>query len=156
MERTNESAVLNMVSEVELIYKSRVKPSQRPLIKCAADYQRILRNYYNENTIELQEQFLVLYLNNAHRALGIYKASAGGITGTVADPRLILVTALRLCACSLVLSHCHPSGNLTPSQADIRLTNKIKQAASFIDVAVIDHVIISSEGYLSFSDQGLL
>ena len=156
MESPNESSVLNMVSEVELVYKSRVKPSDRPIVKNSTDYQRILRNYYNENTIELQEQFLVLYLNNTHKALGVYKASAGGITGTVADPRLILVTALKLCACALVLSHCHPSGNLTPSQADLRLTSKIKQAAAFIDVTVLDHVIISSEGYLSFSDQGLL
>lgn len=156
MERTTESTAWNMVSEVELVYKSRVKPSERPVIKSSTDCQRILRNYYNENTIELQEQLLVLYLNNARRALGIYKASAGGITGTVADPRLILVTALKLCACALILSHCHPSGNLTPSEADLRLTNKIKQAASFIDVMVLDHVIFTSEGYFSFSDQGLL
>lgn len=145
-----------MVSQVELIYKSTVKSSERPVVKSSADSHSIVRNFYDENTIELQEQFWILYLNNSHRALGIYKASSGGITGTVADTRLILATALKLSACALVLSHCHPSGNLKPSQADLKLTNKIKQAAAFIDMTVLDHLIITSEGYLSFADEGLL
>jgi DNA repair protein RadC len=156
MERTNESSAWNMVAEVELIYKSKVKPSERPVIKSSSDSHRILLNYYDENTIELQEQFFVLYLNRSNRALGIYKASAGGITGTVADPRLILVTALKLSACGLIISHCHPSGNLKPSQADLNLTSKIKQAAALLDISLLDHIIVSSEGYLSFADEGLL
>lgn len=156
MEKTNESAVWNMVSEVELIYKSKVKPSERPVIKNSSDMHRILRHYYDENTIELQEQFYVIYLNRACRALGIYKLSTGGITGTVADPRLIIAMALKLASCNLILSHSHPSGNLTPSKADLALTQQIKLAAMVFNINVVDHVIVTSEDYMSFTDEGLL
>lgn len=71
-----------MVSEVELVYKSKVKASDRPFIKCSADIEKVLRNFYDENTIELQEQFNILYLNRGYRVLGIYRVSTGGITGT--------------------------------------------------------------------------
>lgn len=156
MERTNESSAWNMVSEVELIYKSKIKASERPYIKRSMDCDKILRNYYDENTIELQEQFNILYLNRANRVLAIYKVSTGGITGTLVDIRLILAMALKLAACGIILSHCHPSGNLTPSKADLALTSKMKQAASLLDLMVLDHIILSSESYLSFADEGLL
>lgn len=156
MERKNETTAWNMVSEVELIYKSKVKASDRPFIKCSADIEKVLRNFYNENTIELQEQFNILYLNRGYRVLGVYRVSTGGITGTVVDPRLIFAMALKLTACYLILSHCHPSGNLTPSNADIKLTDKIKQAGDFFDIKVLDHVILTSTEYLSFTDEGLL
>ncbi|MBS1737763.1 MAG: JAB domain-containing protein [Bacteroidetes bacterium] len=156
MEKKIESSTWNLVSEVELVYKSKVKASERPFLKCSADIEKILRNFYNENTIELQEQFYVLYLNRAYKVLGIYKVSSGGITGTVVDSRLIFAMALKLASCYLILSHCHPSGNLNPSNEDIRITHKIKEAAALFDMKVIDHVILSSEDYLSFSDEGLL
>ena len=82
--------------------------------------------------------------------------SRGGITGTVADPRIILKKAVEEGATSIVLSHNHPSGNLKPSRADEELTQKIKQAASFFDIRVLDHVIVSDEGYYSFADEGLI
>jgi len=156
MEKTNESTAWNMVAEVELIYKSKVKACDRPVIKNSADMATILRHFYDENTIELQEQFFVIYINRACRVLGVYKASVGGITGTVADPRLIMAMALKLASCYLILSHCHPSGNLIPSKADITLTQKLKQAAAFFDMKVLDHIILTSDEYMSFSDEGLL
>jgi DNA repair protein RadC len=82
--------------------------------------------------------------------------ATGGLTGTVADPRLILATGLKLAAYSVILSHSHPSGNLNPSNADIQLTSKIKVAADYHDIKVLDHIIIASEGFLSFADKGLL
>ena len=82
--------------------------------------------------------------------------SKGGITGTVADPRIILKQALDEGATSLVLSHNHPSGNLNPSRADQELTQKIKNAASYIDIKLLDHNIVSDEGHYSFADEGLL
>lgn len=156
MEKKMDSSAWNMVSEVELIYKSKVKASERPFIKCSSDIEKILRNFYDENTIELLESFYVMYLNRSYRVLGIYKVSAGGITGTIADPRLIMAMALKLASCYLVLSHCHPSGNLQPSSADILITEKIKLVASLFDMKVLDHVILTSNEYLSFSDEGLL
>ena len=98
----------------------------------------------------------MLFLNRSNRVLQIYSASSGGITGTVADPRLILAVALKVGAVSIMLSHNHPSGSLKPSKADEELTNKIKYAAQFHDIKVLDHVIVSSDSYYSFADEGLL
>ena len=139
-------------TEVELTYKSKIKASDRPLIKSSSDSAAILRCHWDLSKIELQEQFCVLYLNRANRVLAIYKLSTGGISGTVADPRLILAAALKLVACAVILSHSHPSGNLKPSQADVQLTSKIKLAADYHDIKALDHIIITTEEYLSFAD----
>jgi DNA repair protein RadC len=144
------------VAEIDIIYRTKVKPSERPRIGGSKDIYSLLLSKWNMNCIELQEEFKVLYLNRANKVLGIYNASSGGITGTVADPRLILAVAVKCCASNLILSHNHPSGSLKPSQADEQLTLKIKEAARYLDIGVIDHVIISSEGYYSFADEGLL
>jgi DNA repair protein RadC len=144
------------VAEVELIYKTKVKASERPIIKSGQECYQLLKELWNENRIEMQEEFKVMLLNRGNRVIGIYEASAGGLTGTVADPRLILAAAIKSLAVSIILSHNHPSGNLKPSRADEELTQKIKLAAAYHDVTVIDHIIISSEGYYSFADEGLL
>jgi len=144
------------VAEVELIYKTTVKASERPKISSVKDCYQLLKKLWNENTIEMQEQFKVLLLNRSNKVIGVYEASSGGLTGTVADPRLILAAAIKSLAVSIILSHNHPSGNLKPSKADEELTQKIKVAASYHDIRVIDHIIITSEGYYSFADEGLL
>src|SRR6478736_1052543 len=143
-----------MVSEVELIYKSKVKPSQRPQLRKVADVQAFLQFHWDENKIELLEQFKVILLNRNHRVLGIYEASAGGVSGTVADPKLIFIAALRMNASKLIISHNHPSGNLNPSEEDKRLTEKIKQGAVLLEMSLIDHIILTSEGCYSFADEG--
>lgn len=144
------------VAEVELVYKTTVKASERPKINSVKDAYNLLRETWNENTIEMQEEFKVMLLNRANKVIGVYEASAGGLTGTVADPRLILAAAIKSLAVGMVLSHNHPSGNLKPSKADEELTQKIKVAAAYHDIRVIDHIIITSEGYYSFADEGLL
>jgi DNA repair protein RadC len=95
-------------------------------------------------------------LNRANKINHFEIISRGGITGTVADPRLILKKALEEGATSIVLTHNHPSGNLKPSRADEELTEKIKQAAGYFDIRVLDHIIVSDEGYYSFADEGIL
>jgi DNA repair protein RadC len=144
------------VAEVELVYKTKVKASERPKIGSVKDCYNLLKELWNENTIEMQEEFKVMLLNRGNRVIGIYEASSGGLTGTVADPRLILAAAIKSLAVSIILSHNHPSGNLKPSRADEELTQKIKAAAAYHDIRVIDHIIITSEGYYSFADEGLL
>jgi DNA repair protein RadC len=144
------------VAEVELVYKTKVKASERPKISSVKDCYHLLKELWNENTIEMQEEFKVMLLNRGNRVIGIYEASAGGITGTVADPRLILAAAIKSLAVSIILSHNHPSGNLKPSRSDEELTQKIKVAAAYHDIKVIDHIIITSEGYYSFTNEGLL
>lgn len=102
------------------------------------------------------EVFAVVFLNRANKINHFEIISRGGITGTVADPRLILKKALEEGATSIVLTHNHPSGNLKPSKADEEITEKIKQAAGYFDIKVLDHIIVSDEGYYSFADEGIL
>ena len=90
------------------------------------------------------------------KALGIFEVSTGGVTGTVADPKIISVAALKANACNIIISHNHPSGNLQPSKADIEITEKIKMAGQLLEIKLFDHIIVSSEGYYSFADEGLI
>jgi hypothetical protein len=121
--------------------------------KDAADF---IRESFGEGQVELQEQFIVLYLNQANEIIGYYKHSKGAINATVADIRIVLATALKALAVSMVIAHNHPSGNLKPSRADEQLTDKIKQGSSLIDVKLLDHIIVTKEGYYSFADEGLM
>lgn len=144
------------VAEVELVYRTKVKPSQRPKITTSVDAYEILQKIWSRDKIELVEEFKVLLLNRSNKVLGVLDASSGGITGTVADPRIILTAAIKANAVGIILSHNHPSGSVKPSRADEELTVKIKEAARFLDMTVLDHIIITSEGYYSFADEGLL
>ncbi len=112
-----------------------------------------LRTILKDNAHEV---FAVLFLNQSNKVKGFKIMSKGGIAGTVVDPRLILKEALDHNATSLILSHNHPSGNLKPSSQDVALTHKIKVAASYFDIKVLDHIIVSDEGYYSFADDSTL
>lgn len=106
------------VAEIELIYKSKIKASDRPKINSSRDAYDILLNSWDENKIGFVEQFKILLMNRGNKVLGVYEVSTGGVTGTVADPRLIFAAALKANACAIILAHNHPSSNLTPSNAD--------------------------------------
>ncbi|MEQ1554235.1 MAG: DNA repair protein RadC [Ferruginibacter sp.] len=126
---------------------------QRTKLTTSKEIANYLRTILKDNAHEV---FAVLFLNQANKVKSFKIISKGGITGTVADPRIILKQALDEGATSLILSHNHPSGNLQPSEADIKLTEKIKIAASFFDIKVIDHIIVSDEGYYSFADKEMM
>ena len=100
------------VAEIQLSYKTKVKPSQRPKITSSKDAYDILLESWDEDKLEFIEQFKILLLNRASKVLGIYEASTGGVSGTVADPKLIFAAAIKANASAIILSHCHPSGNL--------------------------------------------
>ncbi|TDO96106.1 RadC family protein [Flavobacterium sp. 245] len=144
------------VSEIELIYKTKVKNSERPQIKSSKDAYKLVLSAWDYNKIELFEQFKVLLLNQAHKVLGIYEISSGGIAGTVVDLRLIFSSALKANATSLMMIHNHPSGNLTASEADIQITRKVKEAGRLLDITLLDSLIITTESYYSFADEGTL
>jgi len=146
---------MQTLSEIRLFYKP--KHSIQPKVTCSKDAYLNLMKFYDKNTIALQEQFIVLYLNRANLVLGGHKVFTGGLTGTVADIRLILGIALKACACSIIISHNHPSGNLKPSGADQELTNKLKEAGKLMDITLMDHIILSPGGsFYSFADEGEL
>ena len=143
------------VSEIEISYRPAI--GRKPKIQCALDAYTELLPFFSTHTIALQEQIVCMYLNRANRIIGVYPLSLGGITGTVADIRLILSVALKIAATSIILSHNHPSGNLEPSAADKGLTAKIKEACTHFDISLMDHIILSAEGgYYSFMDEGML
>ncbi len=144
---------LYKISEVELIYKTKAKASECPHITCSEDAYKVLMSLWDENKIELVEQFQILLLNQANRVIAASVISTGGMTGTVADIRVIFATALKARACKIILAHNHPSGNLEPSTADREMTSKIKAAGEYMDLRVLDHLIVSNEGYYSFEEQ---
>lgn len=142
----------NQIAEISISYTpSRYNQAK---IQATEEAYNVLKEFFAKGTISLQEQFVVMYLNACHNVLGIYTASKGGITGTVADIRLILGVALKTASTAMIIAHNHPSGNLQPSIADEVLTNKLKDAASLIDVNLLDHLIVSDVGFYSFADEG--
>ena len=144
------------VSEVEVVYKTQIKPSQRPMVSQSKEVYELLKRNWDDTKIELVEQFKVLLLNRSNKVLGICELSTGGISGTVADPKMIFIAALKAAASNIILAHNHPSGNLKASRADIELTRKIKEAGQLLEIAVSDHIILSSEGFFSLADEGLM
>ena len=144
------------VAEVQLSYKTSVKASERPQINSSIDVYKVLQENWNYEVIEFIEEFKILLLNRANRVIGIVPISVGGTAGTIADPKVIYVSALKANAAGIILAHNHPSGNLKPSQADIELTKKLKSAGQFLDLPILEHIILTKEGYLSFADEGIM
>lgn len=144
------------VAEIELVYHSVPGQHERPVIKTAAAAYKVFRDNWDKNKIELQEQFKVMLLNTRGACLGIVEISTGSIKGCVVDTRLIFAAALKANAVSIILAHNHPSGNLEPSDADKTLTEKIAAAGELLDIPLQDHLIITTGGYKSFADSGLI
>lgn len=126
---------------------------EKPVVSSSTDVAGYLQALLRDHKHEV---FAVLFLNRANKINHFEVISKGGMTGTIADPRIILKKALEEDAVSLILCHNHPSGSLRPSRSDEDLTRKIKEAASYFDIKVLDHLIVSDGGYYSFADEGLL
>ncbi len=156
METLLNEQLSNQIAEVELIYKTKIKASERVKISTSRDAADLLRKTWDENKIEFVEQFKMLLLNRANKVLGIFEVSTGGVSSTVVDLKVIFAAALKANSSSIIISHNHPSGNLKPSNADEALTQKIKLGGQYLDIKLFDHIIVSSEGYYSFADEGLL
>jgi DNA repair protein RadC len=144
---------ITIAAALELGIRRDSSEKKKITILSSKDIAEYLRSWMQYKPHEI---FVVVYLNRANRVLHHEMISEGGITGTVADPRIILKKALEHNATSIILSHNHPSGNLRPSRQDEELTQKIKHAAHHFDIQVMDHIIVSDEGYFSFADEGIL
>jgi DNA repair protein RadC len=149
----NDNPVLR-VAEIEISYHPAIKPSKRISVTNSADAERVLRRIWCK-PVELRECFYALFLNRANKVLGYFLVSVGGITGTVVDPRCIFQAALKASATGILLAHNHPSGNPTPSDADIELTRKLKEAGKILEITVLDHLILMPEGYTLMADEGM-
>lgn len=142
------------VSEIKVSY------SNKNLLKIKVTSSKIIYdlviNQWNLGIIEYQEEVKIVLLNRSNIVLGIYEMSKGGITASVVDIRIILGVALKCGASSIIMVHNHPSGKLIASDADKTITRKLKQACELLDVDLLDHLIISKDGYYSFADNGQL
>jgi DNA repair protein RadC len=142
------------IAEVQISYSSHVKAKDRMKVtgsKDAADAFRIFWPAY-----EHIEFSYLLMLNRQNQILGYHQLSKGGMTGAVVDVRVIFQVALKSSSTSIILAHNHPSGNLDVSDADRKITNQIKQAGVILDIPLLDHLIMTTDSYLSMADEGLL
>ncbi len=147
---------LMQVAEIQVIYSAKIAPSQRPQIRSSQEAYTLFLQNWDQNRIGLIEQFKVAFLNRSNRVLGLFKASSGGMIGTVVDVRLVMAVALKAAATSIILCHNHPSYIVKPSQADIQLTKQLREAGKFLEIPVLDHLIICPEYYYSFADEGII
>jgi DNA repair protein RadC len=145
---------VSIVAALELGRRRKdITPDSKPKINGSADAFEILK----ADLLDLpHEEFWVLLLNRANRVIKKVQVSQGGVAGTVADPKIIFKCALEELASGIILSHNHPSGNLTPSQADINLTQKLRDGGKLLEIQVLDHLIVGGHKYFSFADEGLL
>lgn len=146
------------LQELQVKYKpSKNKLTNAEKIVCSEKAYNYLLKSFNNDTIACQEQFNVLFLNHANYPIGIYKASLGGLSATVVDIKLIIGLALKSLASGIIISHNHPSGNLTPSEHDCLITKKLKEACSYFDIKLLDHIIVTPfNEKFSFADNGRL
>lgn len=141
--------------EIRVTYSSGMKMSERPQVNSSCSAFELVKPYF-EGTMEAHESFVVLLVDRGNRLKGVYRHSTGGLHGTVADPKLVFAVALKTLSSAIILVHNHPSGQLRPSEEDIRLTRKFVEAGKLLDLPVNDHLIVTAEGYYSFADQGML
>lgn len=145
------------ISEVRLVYRTKVKASERLQVKCSKDAFDIFMESWDLDSIEHSEEFKLMLLTRSNKVLGIASISKGGINGTVTDVRIILQYAIKANASGIIICHNHPSGNLQPSESNMRLTKKVKESCTLMDLQLLDHLVITAEGtFYSFADNGLI
>ncbi|PZR14740.1 MAG: DNA repair protein [Flavobacterium psychrophilum] len=144
------------VAEIELVYKNNIIPSKQPIIKSSKDAYRAFIETWDMNKLELQEQFRMILLDHKNGILGITTVSTGGLTNCPVDVRLIFAIALKARATAIIISHNHPSGSLMFSEPDRILTSELCKAGQLLKIPVLDHIIVTKEGYISFGDMGVM
>lgn len=142
------------VAELLISYSAHIVSEQK--ISNSRETYSLIINHWNLDTIEMLEEVKILLLNKSNKVLGVYDLSKGGICSSIIDIKIVLSIALKALASGIIIVHNHPSGNLSPSKADVDITEKLKSASNLMDIAVLDHLIISKDNYYSFADDGLL
>ena len=151
----NKVQDLFSVTEVELVYRNKVKPNERRKLNSSSCIYDVFLTAWDMNKIELIEQAKILLLDRNNFCLGISDLSTGGISCCLVDPKIVFATALKARASAIVLAHNHPSGNLMPSNSDISLTGKLIEGGKLLDLLFLDHLIVTPHDYYSFADAGL-
>ena len=143
------------IAEVKLNYKPLGKLSDLQICTSSKEAESFFRSIWGDR-MDYIEEFYVLLLNRSSKIIGFQKISEGGTCGTVVDIKVIFQGALKTNAHSIILCHNHPSGNKKPSEPDISLTKKLREAGKYLEITVLDHIILTSESYFSFADEGLI
>ena len=144
------------VAEIELSYKGNFKPSEKPVIKSSRDAYQLFFETWDSSKLELQEHFRIMLLDRDNSVLGVSTLATGGMTACVVDAKLIFATALLAKATGLIIAHNHPSGKKEFSEPDKKLTEQIVLAGKILDLPVLDHILVTKEGWLSMADTGLM
>ncbi len=145
------------VNEIKIIYRQKYAMKDATVIKASTVAAEVFIKNWNHDTININETFKLMLLNNSNKVKGIFELSKGSITGTLVDMRILFAVVVKTLSTAIILGHNHPSGNLMPSESDKKLTQKIKKAAEIFDVKLLDHIIISPFGdHFSFADEGVL
>lgn len=144
------------IPQVKLTYCSDVSPSEKFKILQSSESADIFRDSFEDGEIEFQEYFKVMYLDRGHKVNGIHTLSIGGMEATITDIKIIFTGALLAKASAIIVCHNHPSGNLRPSPQDDNLTRRISDAGKILEIKLLDHIIITADGYYSYQDEGRL
>ena len=153
MQGLGKTSAISKPPHVRIVYSKNQPNSERLKVTSSDTAYKILKDIWSKQ-IETREEFIVLLMDRSNTVLGYHMLSMGGITGTVADIRLLYSVALKALSTAIIVSHNHPSGNLNPSQSDISLTTRIKDAGKLLDIVLLDHLIVTKDGYYSFADEG--
>ncbi|WP_442267631.1 JAB domain-containing protein [Tenacibaculum sp. ZS6-P6] len=144
------------IEHVKLVYRNKIKASDRPKVACNRDAYKIFREDWDDDTINLVEEFKLMALDRNLRVMSIATISKGGMSGTLVDLKILFATALLRRANRIIIAHNHPSGNTKPSRQDIALTEKIKKAGEILDLPLDDHIIVTDSAYGSMNEQGFI
>jgi DNA repair protein RadC len=147
---------MTIVKEMDFCYLSKQKSSfPRTEIKSSADAYEVIKAFYHDD-LEIYESFFILLIDRSNHTIGYAKISQGGVASTVVDTKILTKYVVDSMATAVVLAHNHPSGNLQPSSTDIALTKQLKICVGYFSTTILDHIILTSSGYYSFADEGIL
>jgi DNA repair protein RadC len=147
---------IKKIEHIELVYRNKTKASDRPKVTNSNQAYSLLRKDWNDDTINLVEEFKLMAFDRQLRLMSIANISKGGMSGTVVDLKIIFTTALLRRAHRIIVAHNHPSGSKEPSKQDIRLTKRLKEAGDLLDLPLDDHLIVTDNDYLSMLEQGFI
>jgi DNA repair protein RadC len=146
---------MTKISEITINYSPAIKKEERVKVTKSKHAETYFREVWS-NKMEYIEEIYLMLLNRSNEVLGFTKVSMGGVNSAIVDPKVIFQTALKANASAIIIAHNHCSGSLKPSEQDLRVSNKIREGAGLLDINLLDHIILSSESYFSFADDGLL
>lgn len=154
-DQSSKSDNLTHIAEISIAYSHKADPQSYPLIRTSRDAYDVFMKVWDKSTIDLYETMWMLLLSRSNNVLGAFRLSQGGVAATIVDAKIVFGTALKAGASSIILAHNHPSGNLRPSQPDKEITKNLQSGGEILGISLLDHLIISSQGYASFADDSL-